>query len=528
MKEGIVMSNYPKIRWKKVSSGQRGSAIIMALVTMTILLLLGLAVAMVSTGTLNSSAADASNNNAYYAAKSAVTSAIEQLKYETSSYYAEMLTANSSDYPSLYADFFATINENARSHFMYSEPHFDSVTTNTTFTQGAFNSTDSICEFLVSSTATAADGNKYKVNGKLYVKKVDVSVAPDVWLEVDDVALKVGGTLTNSSGFSVNGGNILTSNFVNPRETPHYLGYNIQDGYRTDVIPGTDATINDCLEYSGVSYSNPVMASPNYTITVNNSTLESGTINSTYPSQTVSITSAPGISFTLSDTGPSIYPGSVVYSKGNLTLTAPAASPGIKCYCDGNFSSSGADKYVTVYCAGDANITSGFYGTVYCKGKVNVTGNFHGAVYCNGDFTMPSGSFEGLVVCGGNSNITATGGLNASYYAAGNISINSGVTGVNHVVYAGGNITLTGGNNSTVLFAGGDISVGNTTVNGAIIAKGSVTQTGWFTVNYSRSDIEAIMNSAKNEFFFPNKSSKPELNEDVFMGQSITPIGNQS
>ena len=84
----------------------RGSAIIVALITMCVLILLGGAVAILSSGTLNVNTADAQTNDAFYAADSSVNSAIEQIKYEASSYYNEMLAASGEAYISLYNSFF--------------------------------------------------------------------------------------------------------------------------------------------------------------------------------------------------------------------------------------------------------------------------------------------------------------------------------------------------------------------------------------------------------------------------------------
>ena len=98
----------------------------MALVCITVLVLLGLAVATLSMGSLVSSSADAETNTTYYAAESSINSALEHLKYEASKYYNEMLDADSAAYPALYSDFFSAINSNAQLNF--AEPAIDGVT----------------------------------------------------------------------------------------------------------------------------------------------------------------------------------------------------------------------------------------------------------------------------------------------------------------------------------------------------------------------------------------------------------------
>lgn len=485
-------------------SRRRGSAIIMAMVTMVVLLLLGLAVATVSLGMLKINTADATTNNAYYAARSAITSAIEQLKYEVSSYYTQMQTVPYSEYGTLYANFFSGINTNAQSHF--AEPVFDNVTTQTTFEMGSFDETDSVCEFLISSTATTADHLKYLVSGKLYVKKVDLSKSGGTWLEVDDAAYKVGGTLSLSkSGFEVHGGNVVTSVFSNPRGK----SYTIDPPGQMILDPNTASSINNCLTYP--SYTTPTLGAPDLYVTVNNTTLGWGSFPTDRP---VVITSAPGVSFTISG-GTTIYPGSVVYCRGSkLTLMTnmPSGSPPIYCYSDGDLTAS--NGYL------NANM--------YCRGNATTSGNIEGNITCDGS-ALIGGTFIGGTVKAGDS-ITVSGGYDANYYADGDISISNGLKGNNHVVYAGGNLTISGGANANaVFFSGGDITIeSGPTVTGAVIAKGNATQSSWFTVNYSHSVIEAIINDPDNASFFGGGTGGVEpLDEDVFISQKITAQGRQ-
>ncbi len=511
MKQGIFKPNL----------GRRGSAIIMALVIMTVLFLLGIAVITVSMGTLRTNVADAENTDAFYAAEAAVKSGIDQLKYEVAYYYNQMLTATSADYPTLYSNFFNKINENAGVNFK--QLNFTGITTDTKFSIGTYDTANDICEFTITSTAIVDNTEtEYKVVGRLYVEKIDVR-ASDPW-EIDDYALLAGGTFTNSDGFAINGGDAYVGQFINPRGTEWYQGYN---GNPVVAMPGIGDTINGTVSFSGVSYSSPSITSPDYYVTVNNSTLKSSAVDT---AKAVTIASAPGVSFTLSDAGSLIYPGSVVYSRGNLNLSARANSPGITVYCDGNFTSSGGSKYVTVYCAGNVTISEGpFYGTIYCKGTVTISGNVTATVYCDGNFTMPSGSFKGLVVCGGNSNVTASGGIDASFYAAGDVSITSGLSGSNHVIYAGRDLTLSGGGGTNaVLFAGRDVYLKNgPTVNGAIIAKRNIYQSGWFTINYSYSRIQEIMEDPNNSFFFGGGGSSAANLDEAIVGSKITAIGRQ-
>ena len=91
---------------KKAIFNNRGSAMVFALVTMTVLILLGMAIVVLSSGTLNVNTADAQNNNSYYAGEAGVNSAIAHLKYEVMRYYNDMLESNGSAYTALYSGFF--------------------------------------------------------------------------------------------------------------------------------------------------------------------------------------------------------------------------------------------------------------------------------------------------------------------------------------------------------------------------------------------------------------------------------------
>lgn len=491
-----------KIRSQKKRVARRGSAIIMALITMTVLILLGFALMTVSFGTLQYNVADASHNDAYYAAESAIYSAIEQLKYEVSSYYAQMLAATGSEYDPLFNNFFSGINSNAISRFI--EPQFNGITTDTTFSTGTYDDVDDVCQFLISSTATTADGMDYRVSGWLRVKKVDIRTGGN-WLAIDDAAYKVGGTLAlNKNGFEVHGGNVVTSNFSNPRSKY----YTIDAPYGLVLDPNAASSVNHTLTYP--SYTTPSITNPDLYVTVNNTTLGWGSFPTNRP---VVIVGAPGVSFTISG-GTTIYPGSVVYCQGSkLTLTTnmPSGSGPITCYSNG-----------------DLVLSNGYINAnVYCRGNATTSGNIRANVTCDGSALIGGTFIGGTVKAGGN--ITVSGGYDANYYAAGNISISNGLQGSNHVVYAGGNLTLNGGGNANaVFFSGGDfdgdlVIENGPTVTGAIIAKGNCSQNSWFTVYYSRAVIEAIMNDPDNAFFFGG-GTEP-LDENVFVGQEITAEG---
>ena len=475
-----------KMWFEKHRFARRGSAIIMALVTMMVLLLLGLAVATVSLGTLKNSTADAGNNDAFYAAESAVTSAIEQLKYEVSSYYTQMLEAPRNDYPQLYADFFSAINDNAQQHFD-KLTLFEDISTRTRFTIGYFDEAENKCEFLVSCTATTASGAKYQVDGKLYVKKVDIRTSGGVWLPEDvekNTAFMAGGTLTNTDGFTVNGGNVRATTFVNPRQTQWYLGYSISGGdARTD--PSTASKINNCLTYPGFT-TPPLNGTDTYAVTVSNTTLNW----SFQPKKAVKIISPANVNFTI-DSSCSPYAGTDVYCGGNLTMG---------CRLTGN-----------IYVHGTATIPSSctLIGNIYCDGDVNI----NGAV------------ITGTIISGGNVSYTG-GNLTGSIYAAKQLAVANISISPNCILYGGTKVSFNGGNYEAVVFSGGDVVAGGMTIKGAVITQNCNLNKGWLTINYSPAQIAAVKSNPQNEFFFSG-GGKTELSDDIFMSQSITAQGRQ-
>ncbi len=485
---------------KKVKRNRNGSAIIMAMVTMMVLLLLGLAVATVSMGTLRTNVADAVNNDAYYAAESAVASAIEQLKYEVSAYYADMLEASSSECGTLYSAFFEGINQNAKWNFH--EPSFNGIITSTTFTTGSYDSEDEVCEFLVSCTAKADNGTRYRVDGALYVKKVDVRTTSAVWLEIDDAALKAGGTIAlgSTNGMSISGGNVYTSALTYTRS---WLPYNISGG-QLILSPGVAATINDCLTYP--SYSDPVMSDIDLYCTANT------TVNwSNVPAATVGITTAPGVTLTVTSC---TVPAGIIYGRGNTVIKDCNVYSDV--YSDGTLSISNQSLYGDVHCRGNLTISNcTVYGDVYCDGTVTFySAALKGSIFSSGAIKMNDGSMTGSL-------------LSMSTVTVSSASIVKGIVYSHTKIYCG-NMSA-----SAVFFSGGDIEItGSMSLSGAMIAKGNIGFGGessrWLTISYSHSKIQDVMSNENNAAMFSISGGQPKLDEDVFVRQSITAQGRLS
>lgn len=469
---------------------KRGSAIIMALLTMLLLVVLGLAVTLLSFNTIKMSSADNNNNKAYYAAESGVKSAIEQIKYEVSSYYNSMLTSSGSDYSTLYTNFFSNIRSNVGSHF--TPPAITGVSTSTTFTLGTFDSATNTCPFIISTTATAADGGKYRVNGTLTIKRVDVSQGTGS-LNVGDNALTAGGNLNlgNTNGINLSGGDAEVGSIT--RQNTWQLG--ISGG---QLVINPAQTISNPLTYP--SYSNPVITSPTLYITTNNYVL------STNQPAPVAITTADNINVSIKSC--TIGTGTI-YVKGNLTV-------------------EGGTYNADVYCDGDLIVKNcTFNGKAYCRGNLTITSvSFAGAVRCDGFIDMTNGSFTSTTLSGGGINIHAASSI-GSLYSSGNISV-SNASLTDGVVYSRTGITIGSMSARCVFFSGGNVTItSGTSISGAIIAKNNIgfdsDSNKWMTLSYSKSIVDSIVAKSSNSFFFT--SSTPTLNQDVILGQDITPSG---
>ena len=479
----------------------RGSAMIIALITMSLLILLGVAVVSLSVGTINVNTEDAQNNKAFYAAESSINSAVEQVKYEATHYYGDMLESSGLAYVSLYNNFFSSVNSNAQQNFV--EPSISGVTTATTFTTGAYDAVSSICEFLVSCTSTADDGSRYEVNGTVYIKLVDVMTYEDnIWI-TPDAAIKAGGTLLLESKNSVNvtNGDIVVSELS--YELKNDLPYVISGGDLL-VDPNTTNTINDVLTYT--SFLDPVLPQVDLYITENNTTINWATI----PPAPMYITTADDVSIHIASC---TIPEGIIYVKGDLDINNAVINGDI--YCDGDIS-------ISNYCTVNGNI--------YCRGNMTIiNADISGTIYCDGFVSFNNGTID--------SNVYADGGIDVhNAVCGGNLfstqPINIEVTTVTDgIIYSKSKLTVGTGSTAAIFFSGGDIEfTGDVYVDGTVIAKNDI----YFKVDanlnlfvdyyYSTETVDSIINDPNNSFFF-SIPGVPSLDEDVFVDDDVTAIG---
>ena len=481
-----------KIKNRASGKKRRGAAIVMALVTMLLLFVLGLAVITLSYSSIRMNTADDINNKAYYAAEAGVKSAVEQIRYEVSNYYNSMLSSSGSAYSTLYTNFFTNIKNNAEAHF--SEPSISGFTTSTTFSLGTYNASDNTTVFNVSTTSTAADGSRYKVNGSIKVKRVDVSAGSGEWF-VGNSAILAGGTLNlgNTNGMNVSGGNVEVAGIV--RKNTWQLG---TGSYQLIINPTVGQTISNPLKYP--SYTTPSFSNPTHYITQNNYVWSTNASN-------VCITTADGISMTIKSCN--ITGGSSVYVKGNLTIES------------GNY-------YADVYCDGSLTVRNcNLYGKTYCRGNLSISsGSFAGEVRCDGSINMTNGSFSVPTYAGGSININSASAI-GSLFAAGNISV-SNASLSSGVIYSRTGITLGSMSATGVFYSGGDITItGGGSISGKLIAKNNIgfdsDSNKWLTLSYSKSQMDSIAADPANSFFF--SSSAPTLNQSVFSDENYSASG---
>lgn len=377
---------------------RRGSAIIMALATMTLLLILGMAVITLSTSAFNTNMADATVNEAYYAAEAGVNSGIEQVKLEVAEYYKLMSEERGSNYTTLYNNFFPKIATNARDNFV--EPSIKGMSIDTTFSLGHIDSSANTGDILISCKA-CANGTKYIVNGSVNVERQDLSGGD--WL-IPNVVLYAGGTLTlnqYNDGVNASGAPIIVGGtsriWANPNCT-------IKD----DAADAVDA----CLTYAPPNLANKVIS---LHITAANNVISS------YPSGSpIYVTSDPGITVTL-QANP--IPEGIIYIKGDLILNNHG-DVNADIYCDGNVKNNSGTIRGNVYCKGSFSMTNGqIWGSVFADGPITISGGGgnSGVIYSSSKLTLGNFSAGGLFFSGGDVIIDGGPTINGMVIAKGNV-----------------------------------------------------------------------------------------------------------
>lgn len=481
---------------KLIISLKKGSSIIMALLVMVILALLGLGVTTITLGTLKSNVADSSQNEAYYAAESGISSAINQLKYEVVSYYSSMALASSTEYSVLYSNFFSNINVNAQTNFI--EPTLESVTTSTTFYAANFDADDSICEFQIQCVSTTADDAQYQVNASVYIKKIDINASSDELIMIDNAALIAGNLLNieKKCGFVVNGGDVIVKEVTYDSSWVPYL----INGGNLYLDNNIGNSVTDILDYT--SYIDPDMSNPNAYITTN-TTFNWGSI----PASPVKIVSTSGADIHVNSC---IISGGVIHSGGDIHMNNSVFT--VDLYSDGDIHINNCTINGNIYCRGN------FYGnnavingSVISEGFVDwLNGAMNGSVYGEFGVDIQDASGIGDIISPNLIELKRTG-------------INGGL------VYSSTKIIIGDCSIKAVIYSLGDVEINRSFgIQGAIIAKQDVFYDHnnlYFTINYSPELIEDILGDTDYSFFSQGEGASGSLDDGIFVSHEITPVG---
>ena len=481
--------------YKKIKNCNKGSSIVTVVIVMVVLIMLGGAVTIVSMSTLNNNSADSSNNEAYYSAESAANSAVEHLKYIVVSYYEAMKAATPTQYMMMYTSFEPSIVYNAQTTFV--EPDLDNNTTTTTFSSGTYDSVNDVCEFDITCISLTPDNAKYRVDAKVFVKKIDISIEGGALNIPANAAIITGGLmdLDYDSGIGVIGGDVIVGGITYESLKKNSVPYNIVGGVLYEN-PSIGDMINDPFVYE--SYENPVITAPDiYAAT--EMTIQS------IPVDPIEILSAPGVKLNLSCT---INDG-VVHSQGNLEIIN--GQYGADIYADGNMVINSSVINGDLYCRGNIYITSTtMRGNIYCDGNVYWTsGKSDGNIIAGGNVTIESASSVCNVISKGNVNLKSVGVKAGLIFASGDVSI--GTCSVTAVIYTTGHF----------------ITTGSWHLKGAIIGKGDFyfsNEGSNMQMQYDPEFVQQILDEV-NSTIFDGEGTPPTLDSSIFVMEKITPIG---
>lgn len=486
-----------RIKRRKMYS--RGSTLIMALVTITILMLLGLAVVSITMSTLKSNTADATTNDSFYAAEAGANNAIDLLKLEVDNYYKKMAAAGSSEYTTLYNNFGAKIAQEAQNNFK--DPAITGGYSDTTFTLESIDTSKNIFYYLMTTTSTMEDGTEYKVQSRIGVQRLNLKT--ESWYIEKlgiDTAILAGNAVDVSTigGVTVYNGNAQVGSLKSRQ--PWYFGVN---NGQTIIDSTTKNLIKDTVNYP--SFADPVISNPTYYITANNTNLDASKYPLSYP---VKVDTAAGVNLNLTNNND--IPDGIIRAKGNLNI------------------SSGGSIACDIYCK-DLSITGrAVTGDIYARGNVVITnGTFSGNIHADGNVTVNGASLQGSITSNGSTTIVGATAL-GSIYSTGAITLSQLIASGN-VVYSKSKINLGGSTVDAVLFSGGDVVItSGCTVNGAVVAKNNLyfSTDSWMTVNYNPSEILKKITAVQDTIWGVDTNTV-QLTDQIFTGQSITAIGRQ-
>ena len=480
---------------------EHGSSMLVVMTVMIILSIIGMGFLSTAVdSTIESKKVD-NFERAHYGGESAVYVAIETLKKQVVVYYAQMAAYRSStsglaDYTALYMNFFSGIRAAAQTAFCEPELtdyQYGDLETSTSFLEPQMLS-ENCALYTVESIVTEANVSR-TVRGTVVITRVDLSPVGTPSLPYfGDEALVAGGTLKTglNNGYSIYGNARVGALVTNDAKPWQFTAYN----EATCVDPTVVESINWNLDFDAIlsqmpsvpGYTPSIPLIPNGTVVDTNYVLNNGGVFA----DPLNLIGQSGASFQVSSIA---YPGGVIYSTGNLTVTNGTFSGGgeIFIYCEGdlNISSVSLSNF-TVYCGGNLTVNNGSFGSgdIYCAGNVTMysAGTINCDVYAAGDITIYGGSFGQNMYSGG------------TFYCGG-LGISNGVVYAEEGIYLG--YDNRGGTITGVLYTNGDAYYerGVEITGGQLVAKGDIIldpdDSMWTSVRYNADIVNALLDESR-------------------------------
>lgn len=465
----------------KILKNKKGNALLAAVVTFSVLIILTMGIAASSVTSIQLSVKSARVNNTYYSGETAAQKGLQQVKESVAQYYAKLrddfnATQDMNAYNEAYTSFFDNVIKNAEYDYkepVFTETSYKGVKTTTTFSKESEDNEAGTAQIKVTSKATMPDGSEKTVSGYLTIQKYPVVTESGSTYEVTKNVLTVGGNMVfynnnNTQQVNVSGGTIQIGGYQNKNA---YKSLNPESA--VSIVPGLGDAIKNELTYA-------TMLQKRDTRT---------------PTRYITATTPP----IWSDQGSQ---SELHYLEGVDGLS---------------FSVSGGSYYGQVYCRG-SNLTiqnGNYFGNIFCDGNVTLNGaSVNGNIVAAGDINISGGTYYGTIQNGKL--------VKGAFFAGGNININNGGTAQNLYLYARNNFNMNSNpSGSAIIFAGGDINVTVSrtfSYSGTMLAKGNFNlkapDSCWHQLNNSPALAAAApYHEWYNTFFSTKTTSYVELED---------------
>ena len=471
----------------------KGSALVSALLVITVLLILGTGVIWLSLANAKQARFTDTFERSYYTADGGAQQAIERIKGAVLDQYNaiasdledNILSSNNA------ASFFSAIDA-----VNYTPPQPDASTGG-----------PSSLQVDIAASVVDADTHRYTVTSRAYkdgtlIRRVqgsiDVTFVPvtkaATFTPLGNEILLAGGLFDSSAGYVSITGSAKFGSLNYKKWNFNYNGNSNPDAatLQSLIDPALAGRFTWSMKYPGftkeakstTALTLPAIANGT---TVTNASFKDPPYNWTVPSP-IYLEGQSGASFTISSSIGSFNGGQIVCT-GSLTDTAPiigTSASYVKIYSSGTFTqSNGQLNYVKVFGDGNVNLNNGpeVRNSVICaKGDLTISGRTMSnlKIYCGGNLTISGGSSSNVTIyCNGTFNDNANTRTNMKVYCDSYRMSGGNIVG-DSIVYAETFMHL----ESTVsglFYTNGDIDINNggSGITGQIAAKGNITTRGY-------------------------------------------------